>query len=667
MDTVKTDIKKDKIVKDANKIKSAGSSKAQAFSLSLKANGANDISTMKKYYSDKIRNRNNDISVGSFVKLVSDNTGNKYEVININNKGDVELRDTSSNAVISKSKQDLLPIIMEKDMKKINEAQYTVSINNLETQDADTLSQMLSLASQAEGNNSEGLEVINAPEVEMGMEEPSDFVDAELDADALPSDEVVGSDVVPTDVEPEVNTEPAFEVSDIPPETDELVESKEEASVKTSPVKVKVFDIEWDCDGDDPEECGLPEEMELEVEHDSDMELEDEISDKLSDETGFCHNGFRYEMVEDKKIDEADQDKPASKEETKDDKEASYYLVYTFSGNMCQGSDPADTWEEAEQIATDIYNSGNDAIIAGYDSDDEEFDLGEKGEFIHDENETKDADTDLEVPADKSEDKKLLNEKGDESIKYFNSSNTFQNLSDEKVEELYKKYKDEGLSDDEIFDKIYSEDTNLDEQKSQGNRFKEYGEDSFYELWTLKSTNPDLFNYYMNDLTDEERKDWDNWLKTKNPTEKDVRIGHFDDNIDEQIAETLRLAGVKLDEEAVKNAGPEIVDEKTLIANKKDLETGKESGEEQRPEYQEVKTEDTWGKDSSKGMPRCSMKLKEMVDMKKIKAICETANYMYHKRNKEDWLFLDRRYIEKLMKEGVSYSNASKMLLIAKK
>ena len=182
MDTVKLD-KKDKIIKDAEKIKNAGSSDGQAVSLSLKANDANDVSTMKKYYSDKVDEKTTDISVGSFVRLISDNTGKKYEVININNKGDVELRDTSSNAVISKSKQDLLPIVMENNMKKINEAQYTVSINNLETQDADTLSQMLSLASQAEGNNTEGLEVINAPEVEMGMEEPSDFVDAELDAE----------------------------------------------------------------------------------------------------------------------------------------------------------------------------------------------------------------------------------------------------------------------------------------------------------------------------------------------------------------------------------------------------------------------------------------------------------------------------------------------------
>ena len=558
MDTVKLD-KKNKIIKDAEKIKDAGSSDAQAFSLSLKANNANDVSTMKKYYSNDVDN-NADISIGSFVKLISDNTGKKYEVININNKGDVELRDTSSNAVISKSKQDLLPIIMENDMEKINEAQYTVSINNLETQDADTLSQMLSLASQAEGNSGDGLEVVDASTVKMGMDEPSDFADPELDADVPSSEpelnaysnpEMGDTAVVP--VEPEVDTDQAFEVSDVPPENnDELIESKEtpveddtEVNVPEGTVKVKVRNIQWDCDGDDPEEVGLPSEIELEVVHNDGASLDDEVSDELSDTTGYCHNGFEYSIVEDN-VEE-------SKEEPTDEEPKSY-IVYEFTGDMCQGSKEAKTWDEAEKIALDLHNNGSDAIVAGVDANGEEIDLGEKGEFIGNV-ETKDADTEIEVPADK-EDKKLLNEEEPEVV---------------------------------------------------------------------------------------------------------------EDDFDDEIAETLRLAGVKLDEEAVKNAVPEIVDEKTLIANKKDLETGKESGEEQRPNYQTVKTEDTWGKDSSKGMPRCSMKLKEMVNMNKIKAICETANHMYHKKDKSEWLFLDRRYIEKLMKEGVSYSNASKMLLIAKK
>jgi hypothetical protein len=53
---------------------------------------------------------------------------------------------------------------------------------------------------------------------------------------------------------------------------------------------MKAINIEWDTDGEDidlPTEIGIPEGM----------TDEEEISDYLSDETGFCHYGF--ELVED--------------------------------------------------------------------------------------------------------------------------------------------------------------------------------------------------------------------------------------------------------------------------------------------------------------------------------------------------------------------------------
>ena len=51
---------------------------------------------------------------------------------------------------------------------------------------------------------------------------------------------------------------------------------------------MKAFDIQWDLDEEDagiqlPSEVDIPEEM----------TDEDEISDYLSDVTGFCHKGFR--------------------------------------------------------------------------------------------------------------------------------------------------------------------------------------------------------------------------------------------------------------------------------------------------------------------------------------------------------------------------------------
>ena len=52
---------------------------------------------------------------------------------------------------------------------------------------------------------------------------------------------------------------------------------------------MKAFNIEWDIDPDD--EVTLPTEVELP----DGMTDEDEISDYLTDEIGFCHKGFRLQ------------------------------------------------------------------------------------------------------------------------------------------------------------------------------------------------------------------------------------------------------------------------------------------------------------------------------------------------------------------------------------
>ena len=49
---------------------------------------------------------------------------------------------------------------------------------------------------------------------------------------------------------------------------------------------MKAINIEWDIDN---EEVDLPTEMEIPTKIEND---EEEISDWLSDETGFCHKGF---------------------------------------------------------------------------------------------------------------------------------------------------------------------------------------------------------------------------------------------------------------------------------------------------------------------------------------------------------------------------------------
>lgn len=51
---------------------------------------------------------------------------------------------------------------------------------------------------------------------------------------------------------------------------------------------MKAINIKWDTDGD----TELFNELPIEMEIPEGMIDEDEISDYLSDETGFCHSGF---------------------------------------------------------------------------------------------------------------------------------------------------------------------------------------------------------------------------------------------------------------------------------------------------------------------------------------------------------------------------------------
>lgn len=59
------------------------------------------------------------------------------------------------------------------------------------------------------------------------------------------------------------------------------------------------------------------------------------------------------------------------------------YVVYEFIDDECQGNNYVTTFEEAKKIAMDLYNNGSDAIICGVNNKDEEIDLGDKGQFLH--------------------------------------------------------------------------------------------------------------------------------------------------------------------------------------------------------------------------------------------------------------------------------------------
>lgn len=65
---------------------------------------------------------------------------------------------------------------------------------------------------------------------------------------------------------------------------------------------LKAINIKWDTDGDKevfnelPTEMVIPDELDEMYKKDKEFALE-EISDWLSDETGFCHGGFEIEKV----------------------------------------------------------------------------------------------------------------------------------------------------------------------------------------------------------------------------------------------------------------------------------------------------------------------------------------------------------------------------------
>lgn len=60
-------------------------------------------------------------------------------------------------------------------------------------------------------------------------------------------------------------------------------------------MKVKVTDIVYDTDGIVSTEMNLPTEMILIV--DSRLDVESEIANAISDKTGWCVEGYNYEIL----------------------------------------------------------------------------------------------------------------------------------------------------------------------------------------------------------------------------------------------------------------------------------------------------------------------------------------------------------------------------------
>lgn len=56
---------------------------------------------------------------------------------------------------------------------------------------------------------------------------------------------------------------------------------------------VRIYNISYDTDGED--DIDLPAEFVVTVEDTEDVE--DQLSDYITEQTGFCHRGFLYEVI----------------------------------------------------------------------------------------------------------------------------------------------------------------------------------------------------------------------------------------------------------------------------------------------------------------------------------------------------------------------------------
>ena len=564
------DAKKQQVMKmlknEVSKYTKDGSSLPQAISLTCKKLGLNPYNIIRQYFPE-IKEEDiegyKDIKTneGSFVTLKGDSSQTHYEVININNKDAIVLRNADNNQEITASEDEITPVITENKMDKLNEAQYSVSINGLETTDAAALSQMLSSAAQAEQTsgvatepmaiNPEPMDVATGMPMDMGAGLPEPSLDMPMDS-TLPDESLPTEDLgieEPEIEEPEIE-EPEIE-DDI--EFDEELPNGEEISLDADAnayanpeMDTAVVPTDSLEDNEEPTEAEpVDNEDELEPANDfggesiEDMSMDDMIDDGMYE--GFDYDALIKEALEAAGLNESEETIPAS-DDVEDD------------GSM-NGSQEDYAEEITEGRKKCCHTHGKEECCHTHG----------KEECVCEE----DSSFDDEIAEALRLAGVELTENEDED-------------SEEEKEEL-----DEGNAEINAGDNI-----NLD----------------------------------------------------------------TDETFDDEIAEALRLAGVELNEAEATLPTP--VDEKTLYANKE-----AEKNEDLTPEYHEVDTT-PFSKESSEGF---KLTLEAAVKTDKVKRIYETAKSMYAKKDVSDWMTLDRRYITKLIKEGVGYEKAYKILTSAKK
>lgn len=541
--------------------------------------------------------RPEEIRVGDIVTLNGDSLENHYEVININNKSDIILRNADDNTQISASESEITPVITENKMNKLNEAQYNISINGLETEDADALSQMLSLASQAE-NSSTISDPMLADPLSMG---------------GIANEPMMNNTGMEEPTEPEEPMD-SMEIgmpSSIFDDSGDDINFDEELPNDTEIVDAEVSD------------AGMEEPMnDMETSDDMNIPAEDMSMDDMMD------NGMYDEVDEDVVLDPSQKDSTVVASEKINDSEIDEELEMLMR----------ETFDIAgvEDLNFDKLNESEENV-PGDDFIDDDGTLEETPQldFAHDMVDDSEQEENAEEIVGEADGDDIEDWQYDEYQDDVALANGF--YGNEEIADLYD------VISDQMGEEFFSD------EEDDGYRIRDAIIDFGREI--LDNFDEDKVDEYYTKLK-----------QMYNEKNKDI----IDDELDEHINAILRNAGVQIneadDDVAVNtNVGEPVTDE-SLFANDDENEQGNE------PDYHEVDTT-TFGKEASEGMKEnpLTMTFESTINKKKIKSIYETAKSMYKKYDANDWLKLDRRYIEKLILEGVGYSTASKMLLDAKK
>lgn len=582
-----------------------------------------------KKYDKKIDNKNkNDIHIGDIVTLKADSLENHYEVININNNNEFVLQNADDNTQITASESEITPVIMENNMnKKLNEAQYNISINGLETEDADTLSQMLSLASQAENSVNTDPMTMNPVDMEnpMNLGMPSSILDdsgndIQFDEE-LPMDAEMPSDDMGMDAE-------------MPSEMDSYEEIPSEDFGQEDDMNIDE-DLILDKSQSDPTEIAQEESFDMDTALNDD--LENQIRESLLAAGINLEESIdstpQQDFAED--ITNVEQDENAEelmKEDMSDTITRDVKINESDNWFMDEEDNEPYEYTDVDEFMADYFYD-NAALQSEYDNDllDEY-----KNEIF-------------------AKWKELLNDGKDEWQAAEIAANEVLPNSDDK--ETAKNWDTQHLWDNDLDEFQDVDDEDILDKLAEFDGFQEAFESGDYDT--------------MNELIEEFKEIHKNDDKIQQLDNDEIIEKYNDfvmptDDLDETINSILKNAGVQIneaDEEVADNTnvGEPVTDE-SLYVNENADEQGNE------PKYHNVDTT-TFGKDASEGIKEnpLTMTFESTVNKDKIKSIYETAKSMYKKYDSSDWLKLDRRYIEKLILEGVGYTTASKMLLDAKK